>query len=100
MATLSARYHVDPPAPGDLHLDSAAVYAGIPNRPEAPDNLFRIAIAFEERAVKFFTERQAECPGGSAEEQLYKELAAEEREHVQLLVTELNRWRAGKPGLL
>ena len=100
MATLSARYHVDPPAPGDLHLDSAAVYAGIPNRPEAPDNLFRIAIAFEERAVKFFAERQAECPGGSAERQLYKELAAEEREHVQLLVTELNRWRAGKPGLL
>jgi glutamate synthase (NADPH/NADH) small chain len=100
MATLSARYHVDPPDPGDFHLDRAAVYAGIPNRPDAPDNLFQIAIAFEERAARFFAERQAQCPGGSAEEQLYKELAAEEREHVQLLATELNRWRAGKPGLL
>ena len=27
--------------------DRAAVYAGIPNRPDAPDNLFQIAVAFE-----------------------------------------------------
>jgi rubrerythrin len=100
MATLSARYHVDPPAPGEFHLDRAALYAGIPNLPDAPDNLFRIAIAFEERAAEFFAERQAGCPAGSAEEQLYKELAAEEVEHAQLLATEMNRWRAGKPGLL
>jgi len=100
MATLSARYHVDPPVPGDLQLDRAAVYAGIPNRPDAPDNLFRLAIAFEERAAKFFQEQQARCAPASPEEQLYEELAAEEREHVQLLATEMQRWRQGKPGLL
>ena len=100
MSTLSARYHVDPPLPGDFHLDRAAIYAGIPNQPDQPDNLFRIALAFEERAASFFGERQARCPPGSTEAQLYKELAAEEGEHVQLLLTELDRWRAGKPGLL
>ena len=54
MATLSRRYHVEVPAPGDFKIDRAAVYAGIPNHPEDPANLFRIAIAFEQRAVKFF----------------------------------------------
>ena len=97
---LSARYHVDPPVPGDLQLDRAAVYAGIPNRPDAPDNLFRLAIAFEERAAKLFQEQRARCAPASPEEQLYEELAAEEREHVQLLATEMQRWRQGKPGLL
>ena len=91
MATLSARYHVDPPAPGDLHLDRASVYAGIPNRPEEADNLFRIAIAFEERAAQFFAKHHADCAPGSPEGQIYKELAAEEREHVAVLSTELSR---------
>ncbi len=100
MATLSRRYHATVPAPGDFKVDRAAVYAGIPNKPEDPANLFRIAIAFEERAVKFFTERGAACAEGSPEKQLYKELAAEEREHVDLLTTELERWKAGKAGLI
>jgi homotetrameric NADPH-dependent glutamate synthase len=100
MATLSARYHVEPPSPGDLHLDRAALYAGIPNRPDAPDNLFQIAIAFEERAAQFFAGHHLECAPGSAEAQIYKELGAEEREHVAILLTELERWREGKPGLL
>jgi rubrerythrin len=100
MATLSARYHVEPPSPGDLHLDRAALYAGIPNRPDAPDNLFQIAIAFEERAAQFFAGHHRECAPGSAEAQIYKELGAEEREHVAILLTELERWREGKPGLL
>jgi rubrerythrin len=34
------------------------------------------------------------------EQQLYKELAAEEREHVDILTTEYNRFKAGKPGML
>jgi glutamate synthase (NADPH) small chain len=34
------------------------------------------------------------------ERQLYKELTAEEREHVDLLTTEFERWKQGKPGLL
>ena len=100
METLSRRYHVELPAPGDFKVDRAAVYAGISSRPEDPANLFRIAIAFEERAVKFFGERGTAAVEGSTEKQLYKELAAEEREHVALLTTELERWRAGKPGLL
>ncbi len=101
MATLSARYHAEVPAPSkDFTVDRAAVYAGIASRPEDPANLFRIAIAFEQRAVKFFEERVAKTPEGSVERQLYKELAAEEREHVDLLTTELERWKAGKPGLM
>jgi len=100
MATLSRRYHAQMPAPGDFKVDRAAIYAGIPNRPEDPANLFRIAIAFEERAVKFFTERGEAAAAGSPEKQLYKELAAEEKEHVALLTTELARWQEGKPGLI
>jgi len=101
MATLSRRYHAEVPAPSsDFQVARAAIYAGIANRPEDPANLFRIAIAFEERAVKFFAERAEKTAPGSAERQLYKELAAEEREHVALLTTELERWKKGKPGLL
>jgi len=101
MATLSARYHAAVPKPAeDFKIDRAAIYAGIPNRPEDPANLFRIAIAFEQRAVKFFAERSATVKAGSVEHQLYKELAAEEQEHVALLTTEFERWKQGKPGLL
>jgi homotetrameric NADPH-dependent glutamate synthase len=101
MNTLSRRYHAQVPAPSpDFKVDRAAVYAGIPNKPEDPANLFRIAIAFEQRAVKFFEERVQKSAAGSVEQQLYKELAAEEREHVALLTTELERWKAGKPGIL
>jgi homotetrameric NADPH-dependent glutamate synthase len=101
MATLSRRYHAQVPAPAaDFKVDRAAVYAGIPNKPEDPANLFRIAIAFEQRAVKFFEDRMGKTAEGSVERQLYKELAAEEREHVALLTTELERWKAGKPGLM
>lgn len=101
METLSRRYHAQVPAPSkDFSVDRAAIYAGLDNRPEDPGNLFRIAIAFEERAVDFFTERSEQSPADSAERQLYKELAAEEREHVAILTTEYERWKAGKPGLL
>jgi rubrerythrin len=101
MATLVRRYHAEvPEVPGEFKIDRAAIYAGIPNRPEDPINLFRIAIAFEQRAVKFFSEQVEKCPEGSVERQLYKELAAEEREHVALLTTELARFEQGKPGLL
>jgi glutamate synthase (NADPH/NADH) small chain len=101
MATLSARYHADvSEASQGFKTERAAVYAGIPNNPSDPANLFRIAIAFEQRAVKFFGEKAEQTPEGSVERQLYKELAAEEREHVDILVTEFNRFKAGKPGLL
>ncbi len=101
MDTLSRRYHAQVPAPGDgFKVERAAVYAGIPNRPDDPGNLFRIAIGFEERAVAFFDGRMGECPEGSVEHQLYKELAAEEREHVATLTTEFERWKRGKPGMM
>ena len=101
MHTLSKRYHADLPKPAaDFQIDRAAIFAGIERKPEDPANLFRIAIAFEERAVKFFSEQGAHSPDGSVERELYKELAAEEREHVALLTTEYERWKAGKAGLL
>lgn len=101
METLSKRYHADLPKPADdFQIDRAAIFSGVDRKPEDPANLFRIAIAFEERAVKFFSEQGAHAPEGSVERDLYKELAAEEREHVALLTTEYERWKAGKPGIL
>ncbi|GMV47133.1 MAG: hypothetical protein AMXMBFR66_25310 [Pseudomonadota bacterium] len=101
MRTLARRYHAELPQPSaDFELDRAAVFAGIERRPEDPANLFRIAIACEERAVAFFTRESEQAPPGSVERQLYLELAAEEREHVELLGTELRRWQAGQAGLL
>jgi homotetrameric NADPH-dependent glutamate synthase len=101
MSTLSRRYHAEVPGPSDeFKIERAAIYAGIDSRPEDPANLFRIAIAFEQRAVKFFGETGARHPAGSLERQLYQELAAEEQEHVALLTTELERYKQGKPGML
>ena len=101
MQTLSKRYHVDlPQAAKDFEIDRAAIFAGVERKPEDPANLFRIAIAFEERAAKFFSEQGTQAPQGSVETDLYKELAAEEREHVALLTTEYARWKSGKAGLL
>jgi rubrerythrin len=101
MDTLSRRYHADvKKASEGFKTERAAVYAGIDNNPQDPANLFRIAIAFEQRAVRFFSEKGAEAAEGSPEKLLYKELAAEEREHVDLLTTEYNRYKAGKPGML
>lgn len=101
MDTLSRRYHADLPKAGEAsQIDHAAIFAGVDRKPEDPANLFRIAISFEERAVKFFAEQGEKAPGGSIEKDLYKELAAEEREHVAILTTEYERWKAGKAGLL
>ncbi|HEX4885150.1 MAG TPA: ferritin family protein [Casimicrobiaceae bacterium] len=101
MDTLSRRYHAQlPPSPPEFQIDRAAIFAGVDRNPEDPANLFRIAIAFEQRAVDFFANESGHAPEGSVEQQLYRELAAEEREHVELLTTEFRRWAAGKPGLL
>ena len=101
METLSGRYHVNVAAATEgFKTERAAIYAGIPNDPQDPGNLFRIAIAFEQRAVKYFSEKAEQCAKGSMEQQLYRELAAEEREHVDILATEFKRYQAGKPGLL
>lgn len=101
METLSKRYHADLPAEAtDFQLDRAAIFTGVDRKPEDPANLFRIAIAFEQRAVEFFTGEGEKAPAGSVERELYAELAAEEREHVALLSTEFARWKTGKAGIL
>jgi acyl-coenzyme A synthetase/AMP-(fatty) acid ligase/rubrerythrin len=100
METLSRRYHIEPPPPSPaFRLELAAIFAEVDHRPQDPDNLFRIAIALEKRAAGFFAKRAARAPLGSAEQRLFLELGAEEREHVALLTTEHERWRARKPGL-
>jgi rubrerythrin len=101
MQTLARRYHAELPAPAaDFQVDRAAIFAGVDRHPEDPANLFRIAIAFEQRAADFFTLESERAPVGSPARDLYRELAAEEREHVALITTEFRRWQAGKPGLL
>ena len=101
METLTRRYHVTAPDPAvGFRVDVAAIQAGVEGRIDDPDTLFRAAITFEKRAVAFFTERAKTVPDGSAEQQLYRELAAEEAEHVTLLETEFQRWSAGKAGML
>jgi glutamate synthase (NADPH) small chain len=101
MRTLSKRYHADLPQPSDdFQIDRAAIFAGIDRKPEDPANLFRIAIAFEQRAVDFFNREGEKAEAGSIERDLYRELAAEEREHVELLTTEFRRWESGKAGIL
>ena len=101
MDTLCRRYRVEVPVPSEaFRIERAAIYAGVDHHPEDPANLFRIAIAFEQRAVDFFSDHADDCAPGSVEQQLYKELAAEECEHVELLSTEFRRWQSGKAGIL
>ncbi|MCM2251510.1 MAG: AMP-binding protein, partial [Ramlibacter sp.] len=100
METLSRRYHIEPPPHSpQFRLELAAIFAEVDHRPQDPDNLFRIAIGLEKRAAGFFANRAAHAPLGSVEQRLFLELGAEEREHVALLTTEHERWRARKPGL-
>jgi rubrerythrin len=101
MATLARRYKAEiPPPSARSGVERAAIFAGIEHQPEDPANLLRIAIACEDRAAAFFAEKSREEPEGSPGHQLYRELAAEEIEHSELLATEFARWKAGKAGLL
>ncbi len=101
METLSHRYHLAVPDRHDgFRADLAAVRAGVEGKIEDPANLFKAAIAFEQRAAGFFNERMHATPAGSVERQLYHELAAEETEHVALLETELALWMKGREGVL
>nr|MBP6777656.1 hypothetical protein [Piscinibacter sp.] len=89
METLSRRYHLDVPEPSPwFRVELAAIFGEVESRPQDPANLFRIAIALEKRAAAFFAERAGLCAAESAEQALYRELAAEEREHADLLATE------------
>ncbi|MCG8511698.1 MAG: NADPH-dependent glutamate synthase, partial [Rhodospirillales bacterium] len=105
METLSKRYRVPVPASTNGNgkraaADWAAIYTGVEVDLDDPATLFEAAIKFEERAVAYFVDRQRAAAEGSLERQLYKEMAAEEREHVALLKTERDRWKQGKTGIL
>jgi len=102
METLSRRYHVvDVPEPSRaFRIELAAIFAGVEHRPKDPVNLFSIAIALEQRAADFFSTRAKRAPAGSAEQRLYRELAAEEREHAETLAAGWARWRERKPGFV
>jgi benzoate-CoA ligase len=95
MDTLLERYHVDLTPVFDAHaLEQAVVFAGIDRRVGDAEDLFRTAIDMEERAAAFFATTAESTAAGSASQTLYRELAAEEREHAALLRDEQVRWRA------
>jgi glutamate synthase (NADPH) small chain len=101
METLNRRYHVDASSPSAAHqIARAAIYAGVEGSLDDPLNLFQIAINFENRAVAFFAAQAEKAAEGSMERELYRELAAEERDHAALLLTERDRWKQDKPGIL
>ena len=100
--TLARRYHLPPPDAAPTPLDTAAigVYAGIDEQVVDGEGLLELALILERRARDFFASRARDLDRGSAEWRLYRELEAEEWEHVAIIETELARWRAGQLGLL
>jgi len=97
--TLTRRYHVSPPSESaGLRVARVAIYAGAGGAPDTPEQLFAVAIALEERAATYFAAQADSAAQGTHERELYRELAAEEREHASLLQDELERWRRGRAG--
>ncbi|MEZ4222110.1 MAG: NADPH-dependent glutamate synthase [Polyangiaceae bacterium] len=99
---LAARYHIAPLELGaaDLGPSTAALYAGFERPVEGPLELLEVAVKLEQRARDFFAERSTSLTRGSAVWRLYRELEAEEHEHVAMIQTELARRREGLAGLL
>ena len=100
LETLARRYHVEAPAEAlALMLTPAqvAVYAGANIKDSSGASLLRLAVHLEKRARAFFLDAGRKFPTGSHEWRLYRELEAEEREHVDMLSTVLARIVAEKP---
>jgi rubrerythrin len=99
LETLVRRYHLAAPevATGDLRAGLHQI--GRDRHPENPFDLLEMSIALEQRAEAFF-EEHADDAGSPVATELYRELAAEEAEHVDLLTTELAAMRRGVLGLL
>jgi len=100
MVTLTRRYHIDvaeTPAATNLSPTQVAVFSGAEMKDPSGAALLRLAVHLEKRARQFFLDAGLKFPTGSAEWKLYRELEAEEREHVDLLSTALARHLAEKP---
>jgi rubrerythrin len=100
MRTLAKRFHMTPPDDSAMiDIRRAAQFAHFQQQPEDPLNLLRLAIAFEQRALERIDERLATAPSGSEERKVLKILRSEEHAHIGMLMTELERWNRGKPGI-
>ena len=100
MDTLARRYHIAAPEGAvtkNLSPAQVAVFAGAEMKDLSGAALLRLAVHLEKRARSFFLEAGGQFPAGSSEWKLYRELEAEEREHVDLLSTALARQLASKP---
>jgi rubrerythrin len=100
MDTLARRYHIAAPegaAAAHLSPSQIAVYAGATMNEVSGAALLRLAVHLEKRARAFFLETGRRFPTGSPEWRLYRELEAEERDHVDLITTALARHLADKP---
>jgi len=99
MEILARRYHIDVPQgpPSTLTPSQVAVFAGAELKDLSGAALLRLAVHLEKRARAFFLDAGKSFPTGSPEWKLYRELEAEEREHVDLLSTVLARLVADKP---
>ena len=104
LATLTRRYHVAADELGDAvtghALHRASRHLGHHDVPDDPEGLLRVAIELEERARYLFVQSAPTDDEHPAAARLYRELAAEEGEHIALLSTELTAWLDGRPGLL
>lgn len=99
MEALARRFNVDVPDPPALaSLETAVVFAGVDHLIGDASDLLRIAIGCEQRAAATFAAAAAAAAPGSAEQRLYEELVAEEREHERRLEAELARWRRHEGG--
>jgi len=72
--------------------------AGGTRRPDDPAELLGMALELERRAEEYFRGYAEESTGAVAE--LYRELAAEEVEHIDMLISELTALREARAGLL
>ncbi|MCC6128413.1 MAG: NADPH-dependent glutamate synthase [Acidobacteria bacterium] len=103
MVTLASRYHIEAPDAAvnpDLSPTQVAVFAGAEMKEMTGAALLRLAVHLEKRARGYFLDAGKRFPTGSAEWKLYRELEAEEREHVDMLSTVLARVVAEKPAVV
>lgn len=100
LATLSRRYHVSPPEATGVEPWAAALYAGLTPPEDDGLALVKLALALERRARGYFQAHAEDQVEGTPVWKLYRELQAEEGEHVVLLENELSRLQQGLAGLL